>query len=161
MYIHGTRRCAGSASRGAAQAAKAAPRNPRRVTIDTSFMVFPPRLSGQFGWVQRWPQTRMTRGTENGIFRPYQWTFKPNCSVRIGAVRTRISPTRGASGLREFWLIKPIPFGFPNQGWLNALKASARNCSLTDSVIRKFLDMEKSRFRSDGAFRILGPALPQ
>src|SRR5438445_285644 len=41
MYIHGTRRCAGSASRGAAEAAKAAPRNPRRVMIDTSFMVFP------------------------------------------------------------------------------------------------------------------------
>ena len=74
----------------------------------------------------------------------------PNCMTRIAARRLRISPTRGASGVIEASETNPRLLGWPKYGVLEALNASARNCTLIFSVTAKFLNSEKSRLRWPG-----------
>src|SRR5829696_184654 len=50
--------------------------------------------------------------------------------------------------------------GRPRLTWLKTLNDSARNSSFVDSVIRKYLKIERSVCQKEGPRRLLRPALP-
>ena len=53
-----------------------------------------------------------------------------------------------------------VLFGFENDGWLNELKNSVRNCSLARSVRTMFLNRDRSKFTKPGPVKIFRPVLP-
>jgi hypothetical protein len=53
-----------------------------------------------------------------------------------------------------------VLFGFENDGWLNELKNSVRNCSFARSVRTMFLNNERSKFTIPGPLKKLRPELP-
>src|SRR6187399_1791164 len=101
------------------------------------------------------PQTAASSRVDDGrsfaVTLPYQkLSLSPNCITRIAARSDRISPTRGASGVMELSDTNPRLFGWPKYGVFVRLNDSPRNCTVTRSVIAKFLNNEKSRFRCPG-----------
>src|ERR1700722_20409548 len=62
--------------------------------------------------------------------------------------------------LASRWLAdKPLP-GLPKLGWLKALKASSRSCSLSRSVKLMSFLREKSTLNIDGPITVLRPRFP-
>ena len=96
--------------------------------------------------------------------------FKPNWTIRIGAISEVIAPGpwartcvgKAAPGVDGTKAAAPESelFGGAKFGLLKMLKNSARNWSFEDSVMAKFLNAEKSRFLNAGPSRMPLPELP-
>src|SRR5215472_16976020 len=86
---------------------------------------------------------------------PYQkYNFRASCRIRPSAPEFALEITPSVA-------VSIVCPGIVKRGWLKRSKDSARNCTLLDSVIRKFLKSERSKLNSPGPISTFLPELPK
>src|SRR5215469_13209629 len=96
------------------------------------------------------------------ILSPHQSSFKPNCTCRDVVDVLVIAPAvpDTPDGFAAVGGVKVMRFGVLKLARFSRLKSSARNCTLKRSLIRVFLNTEKSQVASPGPMKELRPRFP-